>query len=271
MASGRVATFRLVPGKSTVSRTAVVIPMPVFILWRCQGLSGPRPCPGWAVGLGRANNFGLHTVGTATHDWVLVRLGLVPSWLVGLATLLHRPTQGILRCMNVDAVIHGRFLHLLRCRSRVPLQFLLACFFMCVPVLQNACLANFTWSLPGTLMSAFVEMALLTFFMVVDTSSEMRALRRRSLRRRTVVMCILQLGNYGGTKHGIEFVLHQNSVPKMPNTSDRLTRTSSATSCFFPAYVNSCLGWQLVQLVERTTVHWRGKNWSWWQQISGSI
>ena len=68
--------------------------------------------------------------------------------------------------------------------------------------------------------------------------------------------------NYCSSKHRIKFVFHQNLVPKTPNTWDQLTRTSSATSCFFPAYVNSCLGGQLVQSVERTTVHWRGENWS---------
>ena len=111
------------------------------------------------------------------------------------------------------------------------------------PSSPNPCLANFKWSLPGTLMSAFVETALLTFFLVVTASSEMRALwkfRGRFLRRRTVVAWFCHLVTRKLRRHQTRNKVRISpkfAVVKTPNTWDQLTRTSSATSCFFPAYV----------------------------------
>ena len=88
-----------------------------------------------------------------------------------------------------------------------------------------------------------LETALLTFFMVVTASSEMQALwkfRGLFLRRRTVVVWFCHLVTRKLRRHQT-----RNKVPispkfaavKTPNTWDQLTRTSSATSCFFPAYI----------------------------------
>ena len=60
---------------------------------------------------------------------------------------------------------------------------------------------------------------------------------------------ILTTGNTTARKPGIKFEFHQIQHNKTLTTWDRLTSMSSATSFFFPAYVNSCLGWQLVQSV----------------------
>ena len=144
MAVGRVTPFRPVSRRTTVSGVGMKVSAPIFISGTVVMTIRPRPRPGCAIGLWRSHHFRLHPAGTVTSGWLVgLWLWFVMSRLVRLTTLLFLRSQNPLRCMDLDAVVHG-ILQLLSRRGGFPLQLLRLGLFMSVPVFWQPCFRHCT-------------------------------------------------------------------------------------------------------------------------------